>query len=38
MEMNLAKEVAALQRMTVTQLREKYATVFGEATLTGNRT
>jgi hypothetical protein len=36
--MNVAKEVAALQRMTVTQLREKYATVFGEATVTGNRT
>jgi hypothetical protein len=38
MEMNVAKEVAALQRMTVTQLREKYAKVFGEATVTGNRT
>ena len=38
MEMNVAKEVAALQRMTVTQLREKYADTFGEATATGNRT
>src|SRR5579859_8234684 len=38
MELNVAKEVAALQRMTVTQLREKYAKVFGEATATGNRT
>jgi hypothetical protein len=38
MEVNVGKEVAALQRMTVTQLREKYAEVFGEATVTGNRT
>jgi hypothetical protein len=38
MEMNVSKEVAALQRMTTTQLREKYAEVFGEATTTGNRT
>ena len=38
MELNLAKEVAALQRMTVTQLREKYADTFGEATATGTRT
>src|SRR5882762_11257174 len=38
MEMNVAIEVAALQRMTVTQLREKYAAVFGETTATGNRT
>ncbi len=36
--LNLAKEVAALQRMTVKQLREKYAAVFGETTSTGNRT
>ena len=38
MEMNVVKEVAALQRMTVTQLREKYADTFGEVTATGNRT
>jgi Protein of unknown function (DUF2924) len=38
MEVNVAREVAALQRMTPKQLREKYAAVFGEATATGNRT
>jgi Protein of unknown function (DUF2924) len=38
MEVNVAREVAALQRMTPKQLREKYAEVFGEATGTGNRT
>ena len=32
MPVNVAKEVAALQRMTTKQLREKYAEVFGEAT------
>ncbi len=30
--MNVDKEVAAMQRMTVGQLREKYAEVFGEST------
>ena len=35
---DVAKELAALQRMGVAQLREKYAEVFGEATTTGNRT
>ena len=34
----IAKELAALQRMGVAALREKYAEVFGEATTTGNRT
>jgi hypothetical protein len=38
MELNVAKELAALQRMGVAALREKYAEVFGEATNTGNRT
>jgi hypothetical protein len=38
MQINVAKELAALQRMSVSQLREKYAEVFGEATTTGNRT
>src|SRR5262245_17611487 len=38
MERNVGKEVAALQRMTVAELREKYAEAFGEATATGNRT
>jgi hypothetical protein len=31
MALNIAKEVAAMQRMTVDQLRDKYADVFGEA-------
>src|SRR5215470_17249965 len=35
---DVAKELAALQRMSVAALREKYAEVFGEATTTGNRT
>ncbi len=35
--MNVDKEVAALQRMAVGQLREKYAEVFGEPTRTGNK-
>ena len=34
---NVAREVAALQRMTVKQLREKYAEVFGETTTTGKK-
>jgi hypothetical protein len=34
----IGKELAALQRMTPAQLREKYAAVFGEATVTKNRT
>jgi Protein of unknown function (DUF2924) len=33
-----AKALAALQRMGVAALREKYAEVFGEPTTTGNRT
>src|SRR5215831_15830940 len=32
MEVNVPKELAAIQRMGVAQLREKYAEVFGEAT------
>jgi hypothetical protein len=32
MEMNVGREVAALQRMTVKQLRTRYAEVFGEDT------
>lgn len=35
--MNVGKEVAALQRMTVKQLRDKYAEVFGEETNAHNR-
>jgi hypothetical protein len=34
----VAKEPAALQRMSVSALREKHAEVFGEVTTTGNRT
>jgi len=32
MGMNIGKEVAAMQRMAVAELREKYAEVFGEET------
>jgi hypothetical protein len=38
MELNIPRELAALQRMTVPQLRDRYAEVFGEVTLTKNRT
>lgn len=38
MALNVAKEVAALERMTPNELREKYAAVFGEGTVTRNRT
>lgn len=32
MDLNVGKEVAALRRMTVNELRARYAEVFGEAT------
>ena len=35
---DMARELAALTRMTVKQLREKYLAMFGEPTVTGNRT
>jgi hypothetical protein len=35
--MNLDQELAALSRLTVTELRCRYAQVFGEATRVGNR-
>ena len=35
--LNVAKEVAALQRMTVRGLRIRYADVFGEETKAGNK-
>src|SRR5262245_64134436 len=38
MQVNVAREVAALSRMTTKQLRERYAEVFGEATSANNRT
>ncbi len=37
MHLNVGKEVAALQRMTVKELRERYAEVFGEETLAQTR-
>jgi hypothetical protein len=37
MNLNVAKEVAALQRLTVTELRTKYAAAFGEPARTGNK-
>jgi hypothetical protein len=38
MELNLVNEVAALQRMSVGQLRQRFAELFGEATKASNRT
>jgi hypothetical protein len=38
MAIDVAKELAALQRVSVSALRAKYAEVFGETTTTGNRT
>lgn len=35
--LNVAKEVAALQRMTVRELRIRYSEVFGEETKAGNK-
>ena len=37
MELNVGKEVAALERMTVGELRDRYAEVFGEITLARNK-
>jgi hypothetical protein len=37
MHLNVGKEVAALQRLTVKQLRQKYAEVFGEETPARNK-
>jgi hypothetical protein len=37
MNLNLDREAAALRRMTIPQLRRRYADVFGEATRAGNR-
>ena len=37
MNLNVGKEVAALQRMTVRELRTRYAEVFGEPTRAGNK-
>ena len=37
MSVNVAREVAAMKRMTVKQLKFKYAEVFGDETRTGNK-
>jgi hypothetical protein len=37
MSVNIAKEVAALSRLTVKDLRAKHVEVFGEATRSGNK-
>src|SRR3954451_10243459 len=37
MSMNIARELAALQRLTVPQLRARYAEIFGETTNANNR-
>ena len=38
MSPNVARELAALQRLSVPQLRQRYAEVFGETTNANNRT
>jgi hypothetical protein len=38
MHLNVGKELAALEAMTVNELRAKYAQVFGEETRVGNKT
>ena len=35
--MNMKKEIAALTRMTVTELRKKHIEVFGERTRSGHK-
>ena len=37
MSLNVAKEVTALQRLTVKELRARYAAAFGEETAAGNK-
>jgi hypothetical protein len=37
-ELNIVNEVAALQRLSVAQLRQRFDEVFGEATTASNRT
>ena len=38
MEVNIVSEVATLERLSVGQLRQRFAELFGEATLASNRT
>jgi hypothetical protein len=37
MHLNIGKEVAVLQRMSTTELRARYAEIFGEATTANNK-
>ena len=37
MKMNITKEVAAMRRMTVRELKGRYVDVFGEQARTGNK-
>jgi hypothetical protein len=37
-ELNILNEVAALERLTIGQLRQRFAELFGEATAASNRT
>jgi hypothetical protein len=37
-ELNIVNEVASLQRLTIGQLRQRFAEVFGEATAASNKT
>ena len=37
MELNIVNEVATLQRLTIGQLRQRFAELFGEATQASNR-
>src|SRR6516164_8692639 len=37
-DLNIVNEVATLQRLTIGQLRQRFAELFGEATLASNRT
>ena len=38
MELNIVNEVATLERMTIGQLRQRFAELFGETTHASNRT
>ena len=38
MELNIVNQVAALRRLSISQLRQRFAEVFGEATAASNRT
>ena len=38
MQLNIVNEVATLERLTIGQLRQRFAELFGEATQASNRT